>query len=302
MSSNVPVKPVIKWAGGKTQIIDSVLSLFPTTIQNYHEPFLGGSSVLLALLSNPRIQVQGQIYASDINPALIGLYTNIQSNVDAFIQEIRRLTENFSLCQEELQREHYYYQLRNQFNECTSRDSIPASAMFLFLNKTCFRGLYREGPKGFNVPYGHNKNPSIFNEDHIRTVSALIQRVQFSCRSFESSLQVVIRGDFVYLDPPYAPINETSFVGYTADGFDIERHRFLFVLCDSMTISGIRFVLSNADVPMVRDAFTPENYLTRIISCKRRINAKSPDSKADELLITNIYKFEQPDAHCTFSA
>lgn len=294
MSNSTVNKPFIKWVGGKSQIIDNVLSLFPNTMENYYEPFLGGGSVLLAVLSAVKeghIAIKGRIYASDVNPALIGLYTNIQRDVDGFIREVRRLMAEFAECPENAQKEAYYYQLRNRFNNfrtAEERASMPASATLLFLNKTCFRGLYREGPRGFNVPYGNNKNPSIMSEDYIREISALIQPVEFSCKSFEESMKSIGAGDFAYFDPPYAPLVETSFVSYTANGFDMEKHRTLFRFCERMTQSGIRFVLSNSDVKMVRDAFPAEKYFTQILSCKRRINAKSPESKTNEVLIMNI--------------
>jgi DNA adenine methylase len=273
--------------------MDNVLSLFPNTIQNYYEPFLGGGSVLLAVLSSARtgqIVIRGKIYASDINPALIGLYTNIQRDAEAFIAEVRKLTNAFSYCQDDVQKETYYYQLREQFNDFRTeeaRASMAASAMFLFLNKTCFRGLYREGPRGFNVPYGYNKNPSILSENHIREMSVLIQPVIFLCKSFEDALRNIMPGDFAYLDPPYAPLSKTSFVSYTSEGFNLSKHRELFELCDKIA-NNTRFVMSNSDVDMVRDAFPPDKYFTQIISCKRRINSKSPDSKTNEVLITNI--------------
>ena len=170
-------KPFLKWAGGKTQIIAEVMARFPPTMNNYHEPFLGGGSVLLALLSciaNGTITVTGKIYASDINTTLIGLYQNIQANPHALIAEVRKLMEEAAVAAEtqktnaaaEVNRkastleeaqtspESYYFWVRSRFNMLSKEDrgTIPASAMFLFMNKTCFRGLYREGPHGFNVP------------------------------------------------------------------------------------------------------------------------------------------------------
>ena len=298
-------KPFLKWVGGKTQIIDHVISRFPQEIHNYYEPFVGGGSVLLAILSHQQcgnIHVSGTIYASDINAHLIGLYKNIQTNVDALILELRTLCAEYAECigaevnrkastldEAKTSPESYYFWIRAKFNALlpAERTGIQASAMFLFMNKTCFRGVYREGPRGFNVPFGNYKNPAIFDETHLRAISALIQPVVFSNLSFETALLSIEPGDFVYMDPPYAPENEKSFVSYTADGFDAEKHKTLFRLSKQMAQNNIGVVLSNADVPIVRAAFPPELYHTQIISCRRKIHSKSPDARADEVLITN---------------
>lgn len=299
------VKPFMKWVGGKTQIIDSVMSLFPTTMNNYYEPFLGGGSVLLALLTHRNrgtIKISGTVYASDLNSNLIGLYKNVQSNPEALIREVKQLVDDFSKCkgtvvnrtastlEEALTSpESYYFWIRKQFNALSKeeRTSVPASAMLLFMNKTCFRGVYREGPRGFNVPYGNYKSPSILDEDHIRAVSALTKDVVFTCCSYADALTRLATNDFAYLDPPYAPEQSNSFVGYTADGFDIENHNALFKLCAGMKAKNVKMLMSNADVKLVRDAFPASIYATSIISCRRAIHSKEPDARTNEVLITN---------------
>jgi DNA adenine methylase len=299
------IKPFIKWVGGKTQIIDDVIRLFPTTMNNYHEPFLGGGSVLLALLSHKQtgnIQVNGTIYASDLNANLISLYQNIQTRVDELIHEVDILVDEFSGCiGTEVNRkastaeeavsspESYYFWIRGRFNALTSEDRTTpiASAMLLFMNKTCFRGLYREGPHGFNVPFGNYKNPTILDTEHIRAVSELIQGVVFSVSSFDESLTQPETGDFVYLDPPYAPETEKSFVGYTADGFGIDDHNRLFQICETMNTNNVKLLMSNADVELVKNAFPSPEYTTQIISCRRAINSKKPGGRTNEVLITN---------------
>ena len=220
------MKPFLKWVGGKTQILEDVVSFFPKEMNNYYEPFLGGGSVLLALLSHKKagtINITGTIYASDLNSNLISLYTNIQSKPNEFIQEMKSLIDIFLKCtgtditrspktiEEAItSQESYYYWIRAKFNALSGeeRTSIKASAMMLFLNKTCFRGVYREGPNGFNVPFGNYKNPTIIDEEHIKAVSTLIKDVIFTNASFTDSLSKLVTGDFVYLDPPYAPEND----------------------------------------------------------------------------------------------
>jgi len=162
--------------------------------------------------------------------------------------------------------------MRMDFNK--QRDSVK----FIFLNKTCFRGVYREGPKGFNVPFGHYKNVNIIDDENIRLVSKLIKNVHFNHASFEYISPG--KGDFVYLDPPYAPINVTSFVGYTAKGFT--EHQQLFDFCKSFPC---KWLMSNASVPLVRETFA--GHLMKVISCRRAINSKNPESRADEVLVKN---------------
>ena len=290
-------KPVLKWVGGKTQIIEEVLNLFPKRIENYHEPFLGGGSVLFACLSKGS-KISGKIYASDINPNLIGLYKNIQLHPDEFIIELHKIINEFHECtgteinrkpstieEAKTSRESYYYWTRAQFNSIPleHRMSLKASCLFLFLNKTCFRGLYREGPNGFNVPYGNYKNPSILNDAHIHEVSKLIKNVVFTVEHFTSSMSRVKEGDFVYLDPPYAPINDASFVKYNAGGFELDDHKNLFKLSSELKCD---MLMSNSNVELVRDAFPESHYKIKTISCKRAIHSKDPNSKAEELLIT----------------
>lgn len=298
-------KPFMKWVGGKTQIINDVIALFPKEMNNYHEPFLGGGSVLLALLSYKSrglIKISGKIYASDLNSNLIGLYKNIQSNHAGLIAEVKKLSDDFAKCkgtvvnrkastmEEALTSpESYYFWIRSRFNALSKqeRTSITASAMLLFMNKTCFRGVYREGPNGFNVPFGNYKNPSILDEEHIKSVSALIKDVVFTNCSFNDSLTKIISGDFVYLDPPYAPKNETSFVSYTSDGFNLDNHKNLFKLCAEMKAKDVKMLMSNAEAKLVKDSFPSPSYTTKIINCRRAIHSKEPDARANEVLITN---------------
>jgi len=298
-------KPFMKWVGGKTQIINEVMELFPKTMNNYHEPFLGGGSVLLALLSHKAsgsITVTEKIYASDLNSNLIGLYKNVQSNSDGLIMEVKKLSDEFAKCkgtavnrkasniEEALtSQESYYYWIRSRFNALSKeeRTSLSASAMLLFMNKTCFRGVYREGPNGFNVPFGNYKNPSILDDEHIKAVSTLIKDVVFTNCSFVDSLIKTKPGDFVYLDPPYAPENDTSFVSYTSDGFKLENHNTLFKLCADMSRSNVKMLMSNAEVKLVKEAFPSPAYTTKVISCRRKIHSKEPDARTNEVLITN---------------
>lgn len=159
--------------------------------------------------------------------------------------------------------------------------------MFIFLNKTCFRGVFRIGPKGFNVPYGHYNNPEIINKDHLNEIHNLIQNVIFRCCDFSISLNNIQENDYVYLDPPYAPKNNTSFVGYTKDGFTMNNHINLFKLIHELTNQNKKIMLSNSDVNLVHENFTDKKYNISYILCKRSINSKNPSEKTKEVIIKN---------------
>jgi len=298
-------KPILKWVGGKTQIIDKLISDFPVEINNYREAFLGGGSVLLTLLSYVKsgiIKIQSNIYAYDLNEPLINIYKNIQTRHNELYDALQTIIVDFNECgngeinrkptniaEAKIAKENYYYWIRSEYNKLCLNDKkdILGSAMFIFLNKTCFRGVFRVGPKGFNVPYGHYNNPEIINKEHLEEIHNLIQNVVFECCDFNTSLINVEPRDFVYLDPPYAPETDTSFVGYTENGFNIENHNNLFKLIHVLTDTNKKIMLSNADVNLVRENFTNEKYNTLSILCKRSINSKNPDAKAKEVIIKN---------------
>jgi DNA adenine methylase len=296
-------KPPIKWVGGKTQIINTLMDEFPTEMNNYRELFLGGGSVLLALLSyvkNRNIKIHGHIYAYDINEALVNVYKNIQSNHNELYEKIHIIIASFNECgdgeinrspknleESKIAKENYYYWTRNEYNKLLDKTTTDASAMFIFLNKTCFRGIYRVGPNGFNVPYGHYKNPEIINKSHLDEICELIQPVIFECCDFAVSLMATESDDYIYIDPPYVPESNTSFVGYTQNGFNEEHHKTLFKLMHELTDKNIKFMASNSDVAIVRNEFANKKYSISTILCKRKINSKTPDSKTNEVIIKN---------------
>jgi len=296
------MKPILKWVGGKTQIIQQVLEKIPDEIDNYYEPFVGGASVLIAVLEKKTIKCK--IIASDFNPLLIQLYKDIQTSPDKVIYYLQQLVNGIksipvdngnkdpkTLEEAKTSKESLYYWIRKKFNENRdSENTAKTSAMFVFLNKTCFRGVFREGPNGFNVPYGNNKNPEIFNEQHIYELHTIFKRVEFRVSSFEDILSGIIdtetnSNDFVYLDPPYVPENTKSFVGYTKDGFN--KHIELFHLIHELTEKSIKVLHSNSNTTLVNEQFTEPKYKTLVIPCKRRINSKNPESMTEEVIISN---------------
>jgi len=285
--------------------MNEVLALYPTHMNNYIEPFLGGGSVLLGVLSlrqQGKIQIDGNLYASDSNPNTIGLYQNIQSHCEELITALQEIVAIYTTIQGDIvnrkattldealtSRESYYYWTRSTFNALLKEEKVSprGSAMLLFLNKTCFRGVYREGPHGLNVPFEkQNQNQTVFDAAHLRQISEWIQGVRFHCQGFEESMANAAVGDVVYLDPPYAPETATSFVGYNADGFSGQKHALLFDMTHKLAEKGVKVIMSNADVPLVRKAFGAP-YLTQVISVRRAIHSKKPESKTNEVLITN---------------
>ena len=293
-------KPFLKWVGGKTQIINKIIPKFPKKINNYYELFLGGGSVLFALCSkikNKEIEIDGNIYAFDINEGLINVYKAIQSNKDELYNYITHYMKMYeSITGETVNRkpetetdattskESYYYWMRARFNKLP-KTSIEYSALFIILNKLCFRGVYREGPNGFNVPYGHyKKTPTIISESQLTTISELIKDVKFESLGFKESISKIKSNDFVYLDPPYAPLDKNSFVNYTKDGFTLENHIELFKKI--IELKDVKFIMSNAKVELVLDYF--KDFTFEEIIARRAIHSKDPGSKALEILIMNL--------------
>lgn len=294
-------KPFLKWVGGKSQILDKILGHFPSKMNSYHEIFLGGGSVLLALLSLQKrgsFQIEGDIYAYDLNPYLINVYHQIQTQPKKFYKSLSEYWNTYgnlsgtiinrqpqTLEEAKSSKESYYYWVRNYFNQM-DKLTPEGAAVFVFLNKTCFRGLYREGPQGFNVPYGHyKKTPVMITPSELENIHQLIQNVKFKCNPFQKSLSGASKGDFIYLDPPYVPENPQSFVKYTHDGFNLETHQELFRILKELHQQKIKLVLSNSNVELVLDTF--RDFSRENLQARRAINAKKPGSTTTEVIIYN---------------
>lgn len=298
------LKPILKWAGGKSQIINHVIKKFPKEINNYYELFVGGGSVLLNFLNEveeKKIIVHNKIYACDINETLLNFYKNVQKCPNELYDEIMRMKSIFEECDTDSERvnrnpdseqeakkskESYYYWIRKSFNNLNQyeKNTVYGSCLFLFLNKTCWRGLYREGPNGFNVPYGNYKNPSFVDKDTLLNISNLIQKVEFICCDFREITPIIQENDFVYLDPPYSEETKTSFKTYVKSGFDTNTQKILFEYCYK-TCS--KFLMNNSCATIVSESFSDKKFNVEKILCKRHINSKFPESTTDELIITN---------------
>lgn len=293
--------PLLKWVGGKQKIIENIINRFPNEMNNYHEPFIGGGSVLFALLWAKElklIQIHNNIFAYDLNESLIHTYNNIRNIPEELYDCIIPIIKEYHNIQTEKgnqkpqtynealsSKESYYYWIRKLFNKQEDKSSLISSAYFIFLNKTGFKGMYREGPNGMNIPFGHYFNVN-FELDKLLEISQLIQPVIFIHSDFSDSLSTVKANDFIYLDPPYVPEGNKSFVGYTKVGFDIEQHKKLFSLCNKISKSN-KIMMSNSNVPLIKEYFDEENYNYNYILTKRAINSKNPGAVAKEIILTN---------------
>lgn len=285
------VSPVIKWVGGKTQLINEIFSHFPKNINTYIEPFIGGASVLINLLlkvENKEIECN-RFICGDVNYCLINLYITIKNNPRNLINALTELKENFEKSED---KEKFYYDKRIEYNKIKkTKDNnliTELAALFIFLNKTSFRGVYRENSKGeYNVPYGNYKSLTIFDSENILNLSLLFNKynVEFINDTYDYLLSVEPKDNcFIYLDPPYYPENSTSFTKYSSGDFSQEDHFNLFYTLKS---NDFMFLLSNSYTEYVLNEF--KDYETIIVSAKRSINSKNPESKTNEVLIKNYF-------------
>ena len=293
----VLVKPFVKWVGGKSQLIGELEKMLPfdgeKVLTKYCEPMVGGGALLFNILSKYDFE---ELYISDINAELINAYQVIKANVDSLIEKLQEM-QMLYCPMDENGRKFYYYSIRDKFNnvklcETTAIDKV---AYFIFLNKTCFNGLYRVNRKGqFNVPMGAYKNPTICDEENLRNINKVLQNVTIVCGDYSLAKQFIDKDTFVYLDPPYRPISETAgFTAYNADCFDENEQIRLAKFIDEINLSGAKIVLSNSDPKNVNpnDTFFDElykSYSIKRVSASRMINSKAEArGKINELLICN---------------
>ena len=291
------LKPFVKWAGGKGQLVDELMRFFPTdgkrTFTKYAEPMVGGGALLFSMLSRYRFE---QIYIGDINAELINTYTVIKHDVDSLIEKLTKMQATF-LPMGSDGRKSYYYAARDTFNglSLNCENALEKAAHFIFLNKTCFNGLYRVNRKGrFNVPMGTYIKPTICDERNLRNASAALQNVTIACGDYATAKAFIDENTFVYFDPPYRPISETSaFTSYNADTFDDAAQIRLARFIDEINAQGAKFILSNSDPQNARpdDTFFEELYKAyRIekVEATRMINSNSQRrGKIRELIIHN---------------
>ena len=268
------IKPILKWVGGKRQLINEINNRKPDAFNTYIEPFIGGGAVLFDL------QPQNAIIA-DVNVDLINMYQTIKTQPNELIDELKKYKNE----------KDFYYEMRekDRLETYDELSNIEKAARMIYLNKTCFNGLYRVNSQGQNnVPFGNYKNPLICDEETIKDLSKFFNdnNIEIYNQSFESTIDLAKTGDFVYLDPPYDPVNETSFTSYDKNNFDKQRQLELKNKCDELNAKGIKFLLSNSDTSYIKELY--KDYTIDIVQAKRNVNCKADErGKINEVLIRN---------------
>lgn len=268
-------RPFLKWAGGKTQLIQQYQPLFPSQFENYYEPFLGGGAVFFYLFQEHSSGFRAIL--SDVNEELINMYRCVQTDVEDLIKELELHKAKHN--------SEYYYQVRAQKN----RKPVKKAARIIYLNKTCFNGLYRENSKGeFNVPIGRYKNPTICNAELLRADSQALQGVKLEVRDFDKVLkEAKTDQDFVYFDPPYYPLSNTSqFTSYSRYNFNEEDQFRLRDVFAELASRGVKVMLSNSDCPFIRELY--QEFPIHEVSAARSINSKGTHrGKISEVVVTS---------------
>ena len=275
--SNSKVTPFVKWAGGKRQLLPQIKERMPEKYNNYIEPFVGGGAVVFGLLPENAL-------INDINEALINAYRQICNEPDMFLKVINKLDQEMW---EDGKK--YYYSLREHYNDklMKAEYDVELAALFVFINKHCFNGLYRVNGKGlFNVPYNNSRRSSV-DESVIMEVSEYLQGITIMNGDFQEISASAKKGDFIFLDSPYAPLNPTSFESYTKEGFDIESHRRLSKFYDELTAKGCYCMLTNHNTELINELYGNKGYKIDVVSVKRMINSDASKRVGKEVIICN---------------
>lgn len=273
-------KPFVKWVGGKGGLLTQLTPLFPDSFGTYFEPFVGGGAVLFGIQPSRAV-------VNDINPMLVELYVNVRDNVGVLSERLKELEVEYLSASYEGKSE-MYYRSRVRFNDPRTV-GVERSALFVFINKTCFNGLFRMNRDGkFNAAWGKHVAPTIFDETVLKADSTVLQSVQILKGSFVDAVSSAVAGDFVYFDPPYHPVSGTAnFVKYVKERFGESEQELLRDLVDQLTAKGVNVVVSNSDTVFVRNLY--KNYKMKVISAGRNVNSDvSKRGKVNELVIVNF--------------
>lgn len=275
--SNSKIAPFVKWAGGKRQLLTQIKERMPKFYNKYYEPFVGGGAVIFEFLPQNAV-------INDINRALVNTYRQICNEPEVFLKVIYKMDSDMW---EDGKK--YYYSLRERYNEKLMKEEfdIELAALFVFINKHCFNGLYRVNRKGlFNVPYNDSKRKS-YDEENIRAISQYLKGVTILEGDFETACENAKERDFIFFDSPYAPLNPTSFESYTQEGFDIESHKRLSRLFDNLTKRGCYCMLTNHNTKLIKELYSNKGYSLDIVSVKRMINSDASNRVGEEVIIYN---------------
>lgn len=275
--SSSSVAPFVKWAGGKRQLLPQIKERMPEQFNNYYEPFVGGGAVTFAILPEKAV-------VNDINKSLVNAYRQICDASEEFLEAIHKLDNDMWE-----DGKAYYYSLRELYNDkmMKAEYDVELAALFVFINKHCFNGLYRVNGKGlFNVPYNNSRKASV-DEKSIREISEYLKKVTILEGDFEAAVESAMEGDFVFIDSPYAPLNPTSFESYTKEGFDIESHKRLADLFDDLTARGCYCMLTNHNTELINELYGNKGYRIDVVSVKRMINSDASNRVGEEVIICN---------------
>ena len=281
------IKPFLKWVGGKGQLLNQFEALYPEQYNNYFEPFIGGGAVFFSLAPQ-------RAHINDINQTLVQTYKNIKTDVENLIDALGKLESEF-LVKDADARKVMYYALREKYNSLHTED-FERSLYFIFFNKTAFNGVYRENSKGgFNVPMGNYKNPRILDADNLRLVSSALNKTTITSQSYFDAVAKAKAGDFVYFDPPYHPLSETSsFTSYSKDAFSKEDQINLRDLFAELDRRGVYVMLSNSSAPFIQEIYS--GFKQMPVFASRMINSKADKrGKISEVVVLNYEPKQNPE-------
>jgi len=268
--------PLVKWAGGKSQLLKYIEPMMPRKFGTYYEPFIGGGAVLFSIEA-------AQAIINDSNKELINMYTQIKNNPGLVVDSLSELDKNH---ENSADAKEYYYDIRDKFNKNLNTNTPEQASRFIYINKHCFNGLYRVNSKGlFNVPFNTKLKGNSFNKENIYEISEYLKNIEILNMDFEDALPNIKKGDFVFFDSPYVPLNPTSFTDYTKEGFDYEDHVRLANLYKKLSKQGVYCMLTNHNTELVNELY--KDFNIRVVQVARNINSKASARKGEEVIITN---------------
>lgn len=283
-------EPIIKWAGGKRQLLERIIERLPKSFNSYYEPFIGGGAVLFGISDK---LIDKKVVINDVNEQLINLYSIIKNKPIEFMKTLSSYDNNHNGSKNQKE---FYFSMRDKYNDMILNSSnyydYEIASMMVYINKHCFNGLYRVNSKGlFNVPYNNKKGGSSYIKDNINSVSTFFNSVDSKGNlsillgDFEKAVENVELDDFVFFDSPYAPIKADSFESYTKEGFSYEDHLRLANLFKKLSNKGVRCMLTNHNTELIRELY--QDYYVEVVSVKRMINSDASKRNGEEVIVTN---------------
>jgi len=277
---DLDLAPILKWVGGKRQLMKEIIKYIPNDYNTYYEPFVGGGAVLFSLQPENAV-------INDINSELINVYKVIKNNLIELLEDLKKHKNN----------EKYFYKIRelDRSSEYNELSNVERASRIIFLNKTCYNGLYRVNSLGyFNAPFGKYKNPKIINEKRLFAIHDYFNNnnIKILNTNYYEALKDISKNDFVYFDPPYHPISESSsFTNYSKDGFDENDQIKLKKVCDELNSKGVKFLLSNSNSKLIKELY--KDYKIEYVNAKRNINSKASKRGAIKEVLVRNYEWNQ---------